>query len=118
MSTLSERRQERETLIRELKIVQLCTDPNCPDHSSTAQAGIDENNTLKISQAADSLKQRKIKEIKPKSANNAREIGMTLSFLKIQKTQLSLLSSLPLVCVYIAWQRPQSETKLSGLCPR
>ncbi|GFY70554.1 hypothetical protein TNIN_143401 [Trichonephila inaurata madagascariensis] len=54
---LAERRQERETLVRELKILPPCTEPDCPEHSSSAQEEIEEKNTIKISQAADSLKQ-------------------------------------------------------------
>ncbi|GFW96622.1 hypothetical protein TNCV_2846791 [Trichonephila clavipes] len=72
---LSERRQERETLVRELEILPPCTDPDCPDHSSPVQAEIDEKNTVKIFQAADSLKQRKIIEKKNKAQRTQGKSG-------------------------------------------
>ncbi|GFY59228.1 hypothetical protein TNIN_414891 [Trichonephila inaurata madagascariensis] len=42
ISLLAQRRQEKETLVRELQILPLFTGLDYPDHSSTAQAESDE----------------------------------------------------------------------------
>ncbi|GFX77380.1 hypothetical protein TNCV_2955781 [Trichonephila clavipes] len=65
---LKQRKQERETLVRELQILPPCTDPDCPDHSSPAQAESGEINLVKISQTVEFKKrQNNRKKIKPKT---------------------------------------------------
>ncbi|GFW42476.1 hypothetical protein TNCV_4256711 [Trichonephila clavipes] len=55
ISFLAQKRQERETLVRELQILPSCADP---DDSFLAQAEFDEDSLVKIPQTAD-LKKRK-----------------------------------------------------------
>ncbi|GFY49338.1 hypothetical protein TNIN_436781 [Trichonephila inaurata madagascariensis] len=62
ISKLTEALQERKTLVRQLKTLTPCIEPECPDHSSPpTQAEIDEINTIKLVQAAAALKKRKEK---------------------------------------------------------
>ncbi|GFX53571.1 hypothetical protein TNCV_2326861 [Trichonephila clavipes] len=50
---------KRETSVRELQILPPCTDADCPDHSSPAQAESDEIRLVKNSQATDLKKCKK-----------------------------------------------------------